>query len=45
MALKNVKLHFYIYAYGRNFGGAFWQGDNTMVMHWLMESVVDIHML
>jgi hypothetical protein len=38
-------LSYILYTYGGNFSGAFWQGDNTMVMHWLMQSVADMHVL
>jgi hypothetical protein len=33
MAMKYCLITFFIYAYGGNFGGALWQGDNAMVMH------------
>jgi hypothetical protein len=37
--------YIFIYAYGENFGGALWQGNNAMVMYRLMESVADLHTL
>jgi hypothetical protein len=38
-------LSYILHTYGGNFSGAFWQGDNTIVMHWLMQSVDDMNML
>jgi hypothetical protein len=38
-------LSYILYTYDGNFSGAFWQGDNIMVMHWLMQSVNDMHVL
>jgi hypothetical protein len=33
MTTKNCLITFFKYAYGGNFGGAVWQGENAMVMH------------
>ena len=42
---KDVKLHFIYMHIVEILVVHFWQGNNTMVMHWLMEPVDDIHML